>query len=209
MTFIHAERPNRPGDQAANVAAGRQRPAAAPATEPHQDLLATVAKLRSFSLLLCLDANLADHLVETTLLRAGVCMSPSRLGTNTLGWLCGRLRSYFYSEYARRPTAGANRGDVTSLLAQFQGIRRDLVAALTELPVEQREVIVLTEAMGFSQRQAARICSASAHVFKGRIDEAKIHLANSLSVTPPTSIADDLSRFASPFPFAHLGPVSF
>src|SRR3981189_136678 len=75
-------------------------PAAAGAPSRERDeLLATIAKLRSFAMLLCLDADLADHLVEVTLVRASVAMSPSRLGANTLAWLCARLRGYFYHEH--------------------------------------------------------------------------------------------------------------
>ena len=172
----------------------------------HNDLFATVAKLRSFSLLLCLNAELADRLVEITLLRAGVCMSPSRLGSNTLGWLCGRLRSYFYSEFAGRPThATLESSDLPPVLSQFQGAAQDLVSVLTELPAEHREALVLTEAMGFSRAQAARIASCPLHIFKPRIEEARAHLAMFLSVRALSAIHDDMSRFTVPTRYLHLG----
>ena len=149
ITSIYDERSKRAGSAAADRAVDRHTLPAAKAPE-HSDLFATVAKLRSFSLLLCLNAELADRLVEITLLRAGVCMSPSRLGSNTLGWLCGRLRSYFYSEFAGRPThATLESSDLPPVLSQFQGAAQDLVNVLTELPAEHREALVLTEAMGF------------------------------------------------------------
>ena len=49
------------------VASGR------PQSRERDPALATIAQLRAFSLLLCLDAKLADELVEITLLR--VCVA--------------------------------------------------------------------------------------------------------------------------------------
>jgi RNA polymerase sigma-70 factor, ECF subfamily len=205
ITSIHVERSKRAGIDAVGRAADRHVPSAAKAPE-HNDLFATVAKLRSFSLLLCLNADLADRLVEITLLRAGVCMSPSRLGSNTLGWLCGRLRSYFYSEFAGRPTdATFESSDVAPLLSQFQGVTRDLLKVLTELPAEHREALVLTEAMGFSRGQAARICSCPPHIFKPRIEEARAHLAMFLSVRALSAIHEDMARFMVSTRYLHLG----
>ena len=163
------------------------------------DLFATVAKLRSFSLLLCLNIDLADHLVEITLLRAGVCMSPSRLGSNTIGWLCGRLRSYYYSEFARRQTdATLESSDLPSLLTHFQGATQDLLNLLAELSAEHREALILTEAIGLSRTQAARICSCPLHIFKVRIEEARAHLAMFLSVRTLSDIRGDMARFTTP-----------
>jgi RNA polymerase sigma-70 factor, ECF subfamily len=205
ITSIYDERSKRAGSTAVDRAVDRHALSAAKAPE-HSDLFATVAKLRSFSLLLCLNADVADRLVEITLLRAGVCMSPSRLGSNTLGWLCGRLRSYFYSEFAGRPTdATLTSSDLPSLLSQFQGVTQDLLNVLADLPAEHREALVLTEAMGFSRGQAARICSCPLHIFKVRIEEARTHLAMFLSVRALSAIHEDMSRYTGPTRYLHLG----
>jgi hypothetical protein len=42
----------------------------------------TIAKLRVFSFLLCLDPEMADELVEITLVRAKVGIDPASLGEN-------------------------------------------------------------------------------------------------------------------------------
>ena len=202
---IYDERSKRAGSAAADRAVDRHTLPAANARE-RSDLFATVAKLRSFSLLLCLNSELADRLVEITLLRAGVCMSPSRLGSNTLGWLCGRLRSYFYSEFVGRPThVTLESSDLPPVLSQFQGAAQDLVNVLTELPAEHREALVLTEAMEFSRAQAARIASCPLHIFKPRIEEARAHLAMFLSVRALSAIHDDMARFTVPTRYLHLG----
>jgi DNA-directed RNA polymerase specialized sigma24 family protein len=165
----------------------------------HNDLFATVAKLRSFSRLLCLNIILADRLVEITLMRAGVCMGPSRLGSNTLGWLCGRLRSYYYREFAGSPMDPTLASiDLPSLLTNFQSATQDLLTLLAELSAEHREALVLTEAMGLSRSQAARICSCPLHTFKVRIEEGRAHVAMFLSVRALSAIRDDMARFAAP-----------
>jgi RNA polymerase sigma-70 factor, ECF subfamily len=204
ITSIYDERSKRARSAAVDHAAGQYALSAPKA--PDSDLSATVAKLRSFSLLLCLNADLADRMVEITLLRVGVCMSPSRLGSNTLGWLCGRLRSYFYSEFAGRPThATLESSNLPPVLSQFQGAAQDLVSVLTELPAEHREALVLTEAMGFSRAQAARIASCPLHIFKPRIEAARAHLAMFLSVRALRAIHDDMARFTVPTRYLHLG----
>jgi DNA-directed RNA polymerase specialized sigma24 family protein len=169
------------------------------AAPDYSDLKTTITKLRSFSLLLCLDNDLADHLVEITLVRAGVCMSPSRLGRNTLGWLCGRLRSYYYREFAACQTsAPADGRDRAALVSHFQGVGEDVLDVLAALPTEQREALVLTEAMGFSRAQAARIASTPMHVFKVRIEEARAFAATSLSARLLSVIHADMARFTAP-----------
>ena len=50
---------------------------ARPQSRERDPALATIAQLRAFSLLLCLDAKLANELVEITLLRICVATNPS------------------------------------------------------------------------------------------------------------------------------------
>ena len=86
----------------------RQRGFVAPARPQSRERdpsLATIAQLRAFSLLLCLDAKLANELVEITLLRVCVATNPSHLNPSHLAWLIARLRTYFYAEFAHRRRA--------------------------------------------------------------------------------------------------------
>ena len=73
---------------------------------PPQALLTTLARLRAFAILLCMNADLAEHLVAITLLCAGVVMKPSSIGLNLAAWLLGRLRQYYYREHATGPDIG-------------------------------------------------------------------------------------------------------
>ena len=87
----------------------------------------------------------------------------------------------------------------------FQSVAQDLLNVLNELPAEDREALVLTEAMGFSRAQAARIASCPLHIFKPRIEAARAHLAMFLSVRALRAIHDDMARFTVPTRYLHLG----
>jgi RNA polymerase sigma-70 factor (ECF subfamily) len=149
-----------------------------PQSRERDPALATIAQLRAFSLLLCLDAKLANELVELTLLRVCVATDLSHLNPSHLGWLIGRLRTYFYAEFVRRQTAI----DPHSLLADCSSQRHgDLLAAFADLAVEQREALILIEAAGLSYKAAARICRKPFLTFKKFVARARADLAQSLA----------------------------
>jgi RNA polymerase sigma-70 factor (ECF subfamily) len=131
----------------------------------------TIARLRAFSILLCIDVNLADELVAVTLTRASVAMKPVCLGTNLRTWLISRLRGYYYREYAHRPApaqlAGRDHGDI--------------LAALGKLRAEQREALVLVDAIRFSFGEAARICKQPPGRFRTLLEGARADLARHLA----------------------------
>jgi RNA polymerase sigma-70 factor (ECF subfamily) len=135
-----------------------------------QEPLATIAKLRAFAVLLCMDVDLADDLVHITLLRTGVAMSSFEQGGDASAWLFGKLRSYFYSEYASRsaPNLGANAdGWPTNQVHVAGPAHGALLAALAKLSPEQREALVLVEAAGFCHSEAARICRCRPDTVQG------------------------------------------
>jgi len=52
-----------------------------------QVLHESIARLRAFAILLCMDVNLGEELVQVTLSRACVVIDPRGLGTNLTTWL--------------------------------------------------------------------------------------------------------------------------
>ena len=140
--------------------------------------LATIAQLRAFSLLLCLDAKLANELVEVTLLRVCVATDLSHLNPSHLGWLIARLRSYFYAEFAPRQRAVDPQSPLPSYDWQLHG---DVLAAFASLSVEQREALILIEAAGLSYKATARICRKPFLTFKKFVARARADLALSLA----------------------------
>jgi RNA polymerase sigma-70 factor (ECF subfamily) len=151
---------------------------ARPQPRERDPALATIAQLRAFSLLLCLDAKLANELVELTLLRVCVATDLSHLNPSHLGWLIGRLRTYFYAEFARRQAAIDPHSPLPGFSSQRHG---DLLAAFASLTAEQREALILIEAAGLSYKAAARICRMPFLTFKKFVARARADLALSLA----------------------------
>ena len=97
--------------------------------------LATIAQLRAFCLLLCVDVKLANELVELTLLRICVATDLSHLNPSHSGWLIGRLRTYFYAEFAHRQAAIDLQPPLPSFGRQLHGdvLERNLWAEPADL----------------------------------------------------------------------------
>ena len=124
--------------------------------QPSYAVLATVARLRAFATLLCLDTALADELVTVTLLRASVAVECSGIDPSLLTWLFGRLRTSYYKEHAIWFNPEALQAAAIGLSTASQN--GDVPRALAALTAEEREALVLVEAAGCSLREAARIC---------------------------------------------------
>jgi RNA polymerase sigma-70 factor, ECF subfamily len=151
----------------------RYAPAARQYEPPRQQALhESIARLRAFSMLLCMDVDLADELVKVTLLRAGVVADPAGFGTNLSSWLIKRLRNYYYREFARRPVVIPPR--------HMSRDQPDILAALAKLRAEQREALVLVEAIRFSFGEAARICRQPPGRFRALIESAQADLVRHL-----------------------------
>jgi RNA polymerase sigma-70 factor (ECF subfamily) len=150
---------------------------ARPQSRERDPALATIAQLRAFSLLLCLDAKLANELVEITLLRVCVATDLSHLNPSHLGWLIARLRTYFYAEFAHRQPTIDPQSPLPSFAWQLHG---EVLAAFASLNVEQREALILIEAAGLSYKAAARICRKPFLTFKKFVARARADLALSL-----------------------------
>jgi RNA polymerase sigma-70 factor, ECF subfamily len=151
---------------------------ARPQSRERDPALATIAQLRAFSLLLCLDTKLANELVEITLLRVCVATDLSHLNPSHLGWLIGRLRTYFYADFSRRQAAIDPHLPLPGFSSQRHG---DLLAAFASLTVEQREALILIEAAGLSYQAGARICRKPFLTFKKFVARARDELALSLA----------------------------
>ena len=149
-----------------------------PQSRERDPALATVGLLRAFSLLLCLDPKLANELVELTLLRVCVATDLSHLNPSHLGWLIGRLRTYFYAEFAHRQAAIGPQPRRPSFTWQLHG---DVLAAFARLTVEQREALILIEAAGLPYKAAARICRKPFLTFRKFVAQARADLALSLA----------------------------
>ena len=160
-------------------------------------MLAVVPRLRAFAISLCGDAVRADDLVQEALVRALSNIGSFEPGTNMSAWLMTILRNQFRSEYRKRrrqveDSTGSYTDRLRSLpeqeghveISEFQG-------ALSKLPVEQREALVLIGALGFSHEEVANICGCAIGTIKSRVNRARHHLADLLSIEGPEDFGPD------------------
>ena len=152
---------------------------AVPQPELPQALIATVARLRAFAVLLCLNEKFAEELTAVTLLRASVGMTFSSIDLRFSTWLFARLRSYYYGECASCSSLAAQQAHAIWLSRDSQF--NDTLAVLAGLTSAEREALALTEAVGCSFSEAAQVCQCSTVQFKARLTVANANLARVLS----------------------------
>ena len=152
------------------------------------ELVAEISHLRAFAISLSGSVSLADDLVQETLLRAWSKSDMFQPGTALRSWLFTILRNIYFSHYRKRVRevrdsdgAYARRliaaGDQESHL-DFE----DFCKALTRLPAQQREALILVGANGLSYDEAAEICDVEIGTIKSRMSRARSKLVELLAL---------------------------
>jgi RNA polymerase sigma-70 factor (ECF subfamily) len=104
-------------------------------------------------------------------------------------WLFTILRNLFRSEYRkrRREVEDADGKYAATLSVEPDQMPHldfeDLQKALTRLPHDQREAVLLVGASGFSYEQAAEICGCAVGTIKSRVNRARNRLAELMHFT--------------------------
>src|SRR5881628_958743 len=151
-------------------------------------VLATVPSLRAFAISLCGNVDRADDLVQETLLRAMANIDSFQPGTNMSAWLFTILRNLFRSEYRKRrreveDTDGTYAETLKSHPEQHSRVEFDeFRVALSKLPSDQREALILVGASGFSYEEAAAICDCAVGTIKSRVNRARTRLTELLGL---------------------------
>jgi RNA polymerase sigma-70 factor (ECF subfamily) len=151
-------------------------------------MLGAVPSLRAFAISLCGNVDRADDLVQETLLRAIANINSFQPGTNMSAWLFTILRNLFRSEYRkrRREVEDSDGSYAETLKTQPEQTSRvefeEFRAALTKLPSDQREALILVGASGFSYEEAAEICGCAVGTIKSRVNRARTRLAQLLHI---------------------------
>ena len=166
-------------------------------------LLAAVPSLRAFAISLTNNVDRADDLVQDTLLRAIAHIGRFERGTNLNAWLFTILRNLFHSEYRkRRREVEDPEGSYASHLASppEQGAKLDLAdlrVALTKLPPDQREALLLVGAAGLPYEDVAAIMNCAVGTVKSRVNRARLRLAQLLGFDGVEDLGPDrLTRAA-------------
>lgn len=168
-----------------------------PEPEIRDALLAAVPSLRAFAISLCGQVDRADDLVQDTLLRALSHIDRFERGTNLNAWLFTILRNLFHSEYRKRRREvedpdGSYAGRLKTQPEQGSRLDfEDFRTALSKLPPDQREALLLVGASGFSYEEAANICHCAVGTIKSRVNRARSRLANLLAVDDVEDLGPD------------------
>ena len=161
------------------------------------EILSAVPSLRAFAISLCGNVDRADDLVQETLLRALANIDSFQPGTNMSAWLFTILRNFFRSEYRkRRREVEDNDGTYAETLKSHpeQSSRvefNEFKTALSKLPPDQREALILVGASGFSYEEAAAICECAVGTIKSRVNRARTRLAELLSIESADDFGPD------------------
>lgn len=149
-------------------------------------LIAAVPNLRAFANSLCGDPTRADDLVQDTLVKAWANVARFEEGSNLRAWLFTILRNTYFSELRKRRRevedcdgAIADRVPVPP----EQQAHMDLIdfkKAFASLSDEQKEVLLLVAAEGFSYEEAAEITGAAVGTVKSRVNRGRVALIKAL-----------------------------
>jgi RNA polymerase sigma-70 factor (ECF subfamily) len=157
------------------------------ASDYRQELTALIPQLRGFARSLTGgDPELADDLVQDTLVKSMQAEAQFAPGTNLRAWLFTILRNTFFSHVGRkRFKVEVHDEDLESLAwsAAPQEGRLEALAfrrAFRQLSPTHREVLVLSVLQGHSYESIAAICGCEVGTVKSRVNRARAQLKSML-----------------------------
>ena len=149
------------------------------ASDFQRELVSLAPYLRAFAWSLCGNREDADDLAQETLVKAWQARDSFVPGTNLKAWLFTIQRNQFYTN--RRSSGrqvawnqqAAESVCGTSQDPMWAAELSDMARALGCLHDEQREVLILVGAGGFSYEEAAQICRCAVGTVKSRATRAR------------------------------------
>jgi RNA polymerase sigma factor (sigma-70 family) len=145
-----------------------------------------IPHLRAFARGLCGRPDMADDLVQETMLKAWSARDRFEEGTNMRAWTFVILRNTYLSEIRRNRFIGEYDESVAERIMVVKADQEgpmhlaDLHRALLKLPQERREALLLVGAGGFSYEEAAAICNCAVGTMKSRVGRARAALTRML-----------------------------
>jgi RNA polymerase sigma-70 factor (ECF subfamily) len=165
-------------------------------------MLNVIPHLRAFARGLCGRADLADDLVQETLLKAWAAQERFEPGTSMRAWTFVILRNVYLSELRRNRFRGEYDDTLAERILTAPAGQEsplhlsDLHRALMTLPPERREALLLVGAGGFSYEEAAEICGCAVGTIKSRVGRARAALATMIEegALPKRSTEDGVAH---------------
>jgi RNA polymerase sigma-70 factor (ECF subfamily) len=152
------------------------------------ELISHLPALRAFAISLTRSRSTADDAVQDAILKALTSFDKYETGTNMRAWLFTILRNTYYSskrKYHREISdPDGSLAGALSVKPDHDGRLQyaDFLKAFNQLPDEQREVLVLVGASGFSYVEAAEMTGAALGTVKSRVNRARARLAVLLEI---------------------------
>jgi RNA polymerase sigma-70 factor (ECF subfamily) len=169
-----------------------------------RELTGVIPHLRAFARGLCGRPDLADDLVQETLLKAWAAQERFEPGTSMRAWTFVILRNAYLTDMRRnRFRAEYDETVAERVLVAPAGQESplhlsDMHRALLTLPPERREALLLVGAGGFSYEEAAQICQCAVGTIKSRVGRARAALAQMIDTgqLPRRSTGDAVAHDA-------------
>ena len=152
-----------------------------------RELTEVVPHLRAFARGLCGRPDMADDLVQETLLKAWAAQERFEPGTSMRAWTFVILRNAYLTDMRRNRFRGEyDEGVAERILTAPAGQEEpihlsDMHRALLTLPPERREALLLVGAGGFSYEEAATICGCAVGTIKSRVGRARAALTSMIA----------------------------
>ena len=148
-----------------------------------RELTGVIPHLRAFARGLCGRPDLADDLVQETLLKAWAAQERFEPGTSMRAWTFVILRNAYLTDMRRNRFRADYDETVAERILTAPAAQEgplhlsDMHRALLSLPPERREALLLVGAGGFSYEEAAQICQCAVGTIKSRVGRARAALS--------------------------------
>ncbi|WP_298493488.1 RNA polymerase sigma factor [uncultured Maritimibacter sp.] len=156
--------------------------------DPREAVVEHLPAMRAFAASLTRNSAAADDLVQDTIVKAWKNFDKFKPGTNLRAWLFTILRNTFYSDLRKKKREvedvdGVMAGTLSEKPAHDGRLAfSDFEKVFTQLPVEQREALILVGASGMSYEEAAETCGVAIGTIKSRINRGRARLVELLDI---------------------------
>jgi RNA polymerase sigma-70 factor (ECF subfamily) len=162
------------------------------------ELAALVPRLRRYARALTASREAADDLTQDTLERAWSKRALWRAGTDLRAWLFAIMHNVYVNGARRGQPAAADQGVADELPAATSAesaiVLAELARALTRLPDEQREVVLLVGLEQFSYAETAEVLGVPLGTVMSRLSRGRERLRAMLEAGAGTERSPALRR---------------
>lgn len=143
------------------------------------EMTASLPALRNFARSLCRQRDMADDLVQETMVRAWSSRHTFLPGSKFRPWLFTILRNQFYNAIRKSNRLVAWEPEAAERLLVQQPDQEerihvaDIEGALQRLPDRQREMLMLIAGAGLSYEEAAEVSDCKLGTVKSRINRGR------------------------------------